>query len=120
MFLNCDKEKNKRKLYIFGHTIEEWLPVLYFFINLGAVGVVIYSIKEQSFLTTASLGYLLISFFIYHYSNTEDKQEKDYKIAELKREIEGLKSAEKDNKIIIELLEKELEKARAKVDNTEE
>ena len=69
------------------------------------------AIEKHSFFTNASAIYLLISFLLYHYSNTEDIRDKNRQITSLKQEISKLQSMTESDKHIVELLEKELEKA---------
>ena len=105
------KDANKKKgTYIFGHPIKEWLPVLQFFLIDFAIYGVLSQIKNPNNWTYGSVIYLLISFFLYHYSNVDEKEQKDYEIVELKREIYKLKEISKSDKAYIEFFEKELDK----------
>lgn len=102
----------KHRFYLFGHTIEEWMPVLYFFIYSAAVTCAFGSVEEHNLIGRISCVFLLISFLLYNYFNSEDKRHKDYEIGELKAEIKKLERISKEDNEYIELLKAELEKAR--------
>lgn len=98
-------------MYLFGYPIEQWMPVLYFFIYLAAIICVAESI-EHNIIGWISSAFLLISFLFYNYFNSEDKQHKDYEIEELKREVQRLQESKQYYQWRIEKLEEELENVR--------
>lgn len=106
------KEKKKRGLYIGGYPIKDYLPILFFFSIIGAICVILSAIEKPNLWIEGSVIYLLLLFFLDHYGNTSDIQYKDHEIAELKQEIRKLESIRESDKHIIELLEKELGKAK--------
>ena len=70
------------------------------------------SIHKNNIWVNCSLGFFILSGFLYHYSKATDIEDKDRKIAELNQRIHTLEDSSKSDKIVIELLEKELEKAQ--------
>lgn len=101
-------KKGKRKLYLFGYPIVEYVPILSFFFIIGAISIIIYAIDEDNILAQGASLFLSITFFIYHYSNTEDKRDKDNEIANLKAEIYKLKELSEGDKKYIKILEEKL------------
>lgn len=104
-------EKYKKEIYLFGYPIKDYRPIATFFSVITAISIILSTIENPNFWESISLLYLGLSFFLYHYSNSTDKQDKDTEIAQLKQEIRRLESCRKSDKHIIELLEKELERA---------
>ena len=105
--------KNKQEVYLFGYPIKEYIPILFFFSIMGAIASIVYEIDPDNLLAIGSAAYLLIAFFMYHYSNAQDLQDKDYKIAELNQEIRKLEVSKECFELDIQLLKNELEKVQA-------
>ena len=61
--------------------------------------------------------YLLLAFFLAHHSNASDIENKDHEIAQLKQKIRELESTKEGDRLVIKLLEKELETIK---NNTQE
>lgn len=108
-----EKKKGKREFYLFGYPIKEYIPILFFFSIMGAIGCIVCEIDPDNLLALGSALYLLIAFFMYHYSNTQDLQDKDYKIAELNQEIRKFEVSKECLELDIQLLKNELEKVQA-------
>ncbi len=102
--------KEKRELYIGRHPLKAYMPILFFFSIIAAIGIVLSAVENPTFWVAVAVGYLLIVFWLYYFSNNQDIQQKDREIAELKEEVRKLEDIRKSDKHIIELLEKELEK----------
>jgi hypothetical protein len=105
--------KKKHEVSLFGVRIKEYIPVLFFFSIIGAIGCIVCEIDPDNLLAMGSAIYLLIAFFMYHYSNTQDLQDKDYKIAELNQEIRKFEVSKECFELDIQLLKNELEKVQA-------
>lgn len=106
--------KNKRRVYLFGYPIEEYTPVLSFFVHIVAVCIILSYIGEQNVWTTGTALFLIISYFVYHTTTEADKKDKDHEIAKLKQENkileEALEETKEAYKIEIRLLENEIKK----------
>ncbi|MBQ4145304.1 MAG: hypothetical protein IJD36_01630 [Clostridia bacterium] len=107
--LKKQKEKNKRELYLWGHPIKEYIPIFEFYLIIGSIGIIISYVKDNIWARGACI-FLLLSFFLYHYSNTTDIEHKDNEIASLRQKIRNLEEIKDSDKHIIEMLEKKLEK----------
>lgn len=103
--------KKKHEIYIFGYPLKGYLPIILFFSVAGAISIILGAIEEPNFWVEGASVYLLIVFFLYNYSTSSEIQSKDYEIAKLMQEIKKLEDMRKSNEFIIELLEKELDKA---------
>ena len=104
------KKKEKKELYFNGYPIKEYTPILFFFSIIAAISIIGNAIGEPTILEGGAILYLMITFFLYYNSTTSDKEYADRKIAELKQEIRRLESNIEGNELIIELLEKDIER----------
>ena len=89
------KEKVKRELYIGKYPFSQYIPVIFFISIIAAIGVLLSSV-ENNVWTIGSAVYLLLAFFLYHYSNNEDKLQKDNEIAELKQKIKKIEETTRE------------------------
>ena len=103
-------KKEKRELFFNGHPVKEYTPILFFFSIIAAIGIIGNAIGEANFWEGLAITYLLIAFFVYYYSNTEDKRRADYEIVELNKKIRMLESEIEGNELIIKLLKKDIER----------
>ncbi len=108
-FYKVNVRKKKKELWLFGYPIKDYVPILFFFSIIGAIGIILTSIENHNFWVEASTIYLLLAFSLWHYSTTDGIQRKDFEIADLKREVRNLEDIIEGNKNIIMLLEKEIE-----------
>jgi predicted RNase H-like nuclease (RuvC/YqgF family) len=67
---------------------------------------------KNNFWFQCSIVLFALTASLYYYSNVSDKEDKNREIANLKHEVLKLQDINKSNKHIIEMLEKELEKAQ--------
>ena len=91
---------------------ENIITALYYLSVIIAILILVGAIGVNNSLAQGSAGYLLITFLMYRYFNTEEKQHKDYEIAQLKQEIRKLEDIKKSDESIIKLLETELANVR--------
>jgi len=116
MDYNMGKKKGKKKTrYFYGVPLnrDTLYNSLYILAFIVASCILLDSITfKQNFWSECALGFMILSAALYYYSVTEDKQHKNYEIASLEQEIKKLESIREGDKHIIELLEKELEKAQ--------
>lgn len=115
------KEPKKRKkngeeltwcFYGIPLTKENLLYALFFIAIIVAVCIVSDAIiiPKDDFWVSASLFFLMIVAFLYHYAKSSDLEDKDREIAQLKQEIKKLESIRKTDEQIIELLKKQIER----------
>ncbi len=103
------KEKRKRELWFFGYPIKEYLPLLHFLLCHLAAYIILESADIDNIGVGISSLYLATSFFLYFYSNEQEKQNRNREITNLRREINQLENTRAGDKFYIELLEKQLE-----------
>lgn len=80
-----------------------------FFLNIGAIGVILSAIGKPNLWVGISAIYLILDFFIYYHSNSEEKERKDREIAELNSKIKNLEDSLQWREERIKQLESELE-----------
>lgn len=90
--------------------IEEYAHILFFFSIIGAIGIILSALEKPNLWVKGSVIYLLIAFFLYHYSITSDIESKNYEIAQLIQEIRKLESIRDADENIIKLLKQENER----------
>ena len=107
------KEKRKHDIYLFGHPIKEYLPILFLFSLVWSMSVIVEAIGEHNHLARFAFLYLGCSFGLYYYSNISDKEEHSFDVSRLNKKIRMLEISNETKKTTIELLEQELEKTKS-------
>lgn len=74
----------------FVYYLNEYADIFFFISIIAAIGIILSAIKNHNFMVTASVIYLLLAFFVDHYSHASDIENKDHEIAQLKQEIRKL------------------------------
>lgn len=97
--------------------LRNFTAIIFFFSIITAISIILDAIKKPNYLITGTVAYLLLTFFLYHYSNTSNIENKDIEVANLKQEIKKLENIKENDKLVIKLLEKELETIK---NNTQE